>query len=101
MSQRFSKFVCLDWYDGPLRSIRRVDFVGEHPSESLVEVRTTLARVVGNDYYMRLSREDLVQMLALLDGKPVEDFHDGLVDVAMNEPCRMCEGDTTFWHTCE
>ncbi len=68
--------IALEWYDGPLIEIARVDFEKREP---LVEVSTSLVCRVTEEpprqtVVIRLSREHLVKMLDLVDGKPVEDY---------------------------
>ena len=75
--------IAIEWYDGPLIEIARVDFEHRAP---LVEVCTSLlCRVTGEwprqSVVLRLSREHLAKMLDLVDGKPVED-HDGAIHQA-------------------
>jgi len=75
--------IALEWYDGPLIEIARVEFEQRDP---LVEISTSLVcRVTGEaprqTVVLRLSREHLVRMLDLVDGKPVED-HDGTIHQA-------------------
>lgn len=78
--------IALEWYDGPLLEIAKVDFPdGKH----LVEIDTCLYALKTPDNspvqspipreqraVIRLSRGELQAMLDLLDGKPVKDFHD-------------------------
>lgn len=68
--------IAIEWYDGPLIEIARVDF---HDRAPLVEITTSLVcRVTGEwprqTVVLRLSREHLGKMLDLVDGKPVEDY---------------------------
>ena len=86
-----SNYIVLDWYDGPLLEIARVDFA-DH--DCMVQLRSlcTVCKVEqppskqlrgtvsGEEPWtrtiIRLTREDLQTMLDLLDGKPVKGFHD-------------------------
>jgi hypothetical protein len=74
-------YIVLDWYDGPLLQAAKVDFKANqwHPDRSMVQVES-LCTVEGEYPWQRatyrLSREDLLKMLDILDGKPVKDFHD-------------------------
>jgi len=75
--------IAIEWYDGPLLEIARVDLDHHDP---LVEITTSLlCRVTGEwprqSVVLRLSREHLAKMLDLVDGKPVED-HDGAIHQA-------------------
>lgn len=78
--------ITLDWYDGPLCTIRRIDFDATPgiPASVLCEVETfaaetheergvTMARV-------RLDRETLQAMIDAIDGKPVTDFFNHAID---------------------
>lgn len=78
--------ITLDWYDGPLCTIRRIDFDESTvmDTQPIVEVETfaadtheergcTMARV-------RLDRKTIQAMLDALDGKPVRDFHGTMVN---------------------
>jgi hypothetical protein len=84
-----SDYIALDWYDGPLLEIARVDFadgdrmvqvcslcheIEQPPSERLrgtISGEEPWTRTV-----LRLTRDDLQAMLDLLDGKPVKGVHD-------------------------
>lgn len=86
-----SDYIALDWYDGPLLEIARVDFadrdrmvqvcslcdvheIEQPPSERLrgtISGKEPWTRTV-----IRLTRDDLQAMLDLLDDKPVRGFHD-------------------------
>ena len=71
-------------YDGPLIEIARVDFDDRDP---LVEISTSLVcRVTGEPprqtVVLRLSREHIVKMLDLVDGKPVEDHDEAIHQAA-------------------
>lgn len=86
-----SDYIVLDWYDGPLLEIARVDFADRDP---LVQVCTLCTvheieqppserlrgTISGEEPWtrtvIRLTRDDLQAMLDLLDGKPVKGFHD-------------------------
>jgi hypothetical protein len=84
------EYIALDWYDGPLLEIARVDFAdGDrlvqvcslctvHPEEKPPSDRLR-AVVSGEDPWaravIRLSRADLLKMLDLVDGKPITDAH--------------------------
>lgn len=74
--------IILDWYDGPLLTIKKIDFPRESgPPHSLVEVSTFTVRPPeqdrGSDWAsVRISRDDLLKMIDLLDGKPVPTFRD-------------------------
>lgn len=76
--------IVLDWYDGPILSIAPV--VGGY-SDEVISYRMVQVRALGQafngdeeielpdraDVLMRFDREDLVRMLALLDGESVKD----------------------------
>jgi hypothetical protein len=86
-----SDYIVIDWYDGPLLEIARVDFtdrdrmvqvcslctvheIEQPPGERLRGMSSGEApwtRTV-----IRLTRDDLQTMLDLLDDKPVKGFHD-------------------------
>lgn len=76
----FGEEITTDWYDGPLRTIRRVTFPAEASSDPLVQIWTRLADVYPTEpgksalgeAVIRLSRDELVCMIDLLDGKPVK-----------------------------
>jgi hypothetical protein len=86
-----SDYIALDWYDGPLLEIARVDFA-DHDCMAQVRSLCTVHKieqppsarlrgtVSGEEPWtrttIRLTREDLQTMLDLLDGKPVKGFHD-------------------------
>lgn len=97
MSAVVGKYITLDWYDGPLLEIARVDFAeprADGVPKALVQVcslctvfaeeqppRERLRGTVSGDEpwtrtVIRLSREDLQDMMDLLDGKPVNGWHD-------------------------
>lgn len=88
--QTYGKTITTDWYDGPLRSLRLVYF---EDGDKHVEVDTMLAQVgepytIGRDnnvrdVKVRFDREELLQMLALLDGQAIKDWND---DLCMSEP---------------
>lgn len=77
--------IVTEWYDGPLRSIRAVEFADGH---RLIQVVTVLATVsesftIGydenaRDVMIRFDREELLKMLAAIDGKPIEDYRGDL-----------------------
>lgn len=83
-STKYSEWICLEWYDGPLSEVALVTFPD---GSKLAEIKCA-GGWVGEDYrvgkndekfyvnHMRLDRETLVAMLDLIDGKPVKDFHD-------------------------
>ena len=82
MKTEYSKWICLDWYDGPLSEIALVTF---DDGTKMAEIKCQ-GGWVGEDYrvgvsgekfyenHMRFDRETLVAMLDLIDGKPVKDF---------------------------
>ncbi len=85
MSSVVGDYICLDWYDGPLCEIARVDFGDDSPPHSLIQIRTlgwvedgdrTVPIPVRAAVVARLDRETLQSMIDLLDGKPVKDIHD-------------------------
>lgn len=68
--------VCLDWYDGPIRTGRRVEF---EDSSILVEVSGYPSRDPKPDHRgtwvsIRLDEEELLQLLAIVRGQPIEDY---------------------------
>lgn len=84
-------YIALDWHDGPLLEIARVDFpdhdrMVQVQSLCTVHAEDTLptggprAIVSGREPWtrcvIRLTRTDLQAMVDLLDGKPVKGFHD-------------------------
>lgn len=86
-----SDYIPLEWYDGPLLEIARVDFVDRDCMVQVCSLCTVhkieqppgeplRGTVSGDDPWtraiIRLTREDLQAMLDLLDGKPVRGFHD-------------------------
>ena len=85
--EQFGDGVVLEHYDGPLTTARRVQFPDAH---ALVQVETVLATVgepftIGYDanvreVVVRFDRDDLIKLLAIIDGTPVEDFHGAIVD---------------------
>ncbi len=82
-------YIALEWYDGPLLEIARVDFPGGHvlvqvcalctvhPEETPPSARLR-GTVSGNHPWtravIRLSRDDLRAMLDLAEGRPVTDW---------------------------
>lgn len=85
--------VVLEYHDGPLRTARQVTCAS---GEKLVQVETVLAMVsppfrIGHDndareVTVRFDRNELVRMLDIIDGKPVTDFHDRVVDPTQARP---------------
>lgn len=78
MSQVTKKYALL-WYDGPHLEIQGVRDSAEDKNE-IVEVSTWAAEVQdlmqGTYVTVRLSREDLQTMLALIDSLPIDDALD-------------------------
>lgn len=89
LNETVGDYIVLDWYDGPLLEIARVDFSDgdrliqvcslctARPEETAPTER--LRGTVHGDYpwtraTVRLTREHLQAMLDLMDGKPVKDF---------------------------
>lgn len=88
-NETIGDYVALDWYDGPLLEIARVDF---DDGDRLVQVCSLcnvspeekppserLRGVVSGDEpwtraTIRLSRDNLQAMLDMIDGKPVKGF---------------------------
>jgi hypothetical protein len=90
-SETVTTYISLEWYDGPLLEIARVDFSDRdamiqvcslctvHPEET--DPSSSLRGAVSGEApweraTIRLTRSDLLKMLDLIDGKPIEDFHD-------------------------
>lgn len=83
MKERLGKQITVEWVDGPLRSMRLVAF---EDGENLVQVDTSLATcsepyTIGycdtvRDVMVRFDREDVMNMLAILDGMAVKDWRD-------------------------
>lgn len=81
--QTYGETITTEWYDGPLRSLRLVYF---EDGDKRVEVDTMLAMVgepytIGRDnnvrdVKVRFDREELLKMLALLDGEAIKDWND-------------------------
>lgn len=80
--ETLGKEIALDWYDGPLLTIRVVAF---KDGDRLIQAETHLAMVGPlcqynyanvHDVRIRFGRDDLLAMLAALDGKPVKDYRD-------------------------
>lgn len=75
IKQNIGPDIVVDYHDGPLTTLRVVTF---DQGKSLLEIET-LGWVSGSyphhAVHCRLSREQLVTALAMLDGKPVEDFY--------------------------
>jgi hypothetical protein len=86
-----SEYIALDWYEGPLLEIARVDFadrdcavqvcslctvheIEQPPSERLRG--TTSGKKPWTRTVIRLTRNDLQSMMDMLDGKPVKDYND-------------------------
>ena len=86
VSRQVTKWHCIEWYDGPHCEIRGVrtppqDALGSEIIEvrqwaSEVEMRPVRGGETMPYATLRLTREDLQQMLALLDGGPVCDEPD-------------------------
>ena len=86
MKEQHGKWICLDWYDGPLLEIAVVTFPDSPAPGPLIEAKTygfeSEDGHVGYDgavvpmTHVRFTRESLVAMLDLLDGKPVKGFFD-------------------------
>lgn len=80
--QTEGEVITLDWHDGPLCQISRLDFEDDKP---LVQVRS-LGWSEGSHpremHVVRLDREQVQAMLDLLDGKPVEDFDGEKIETA-------------------
>lgn len=95
--ETISDYIALDWYDGPLVEIARVDFPEPRVAgvpDAMIHVCSLCtvheleqppsgplrAMVSGDEPWtrsvIRLTRSDLQKMLDLLDGKPVKGFHD-------------------------
>jgi hypothetical protein len=65
-----------EWYDGPLRSWGLVPNDERH-TEPLVELCSNLAWTdARKNTHVRLSRAELQHALDMMDGKPVQDFHE-------------------------
>lgn len=83
MSEIKRRTITFDWYDGPLLEARRVEFPDCPP---MVEVETFI--VADTDRLerdcpwgaMRFDEDDLLKMLAIVRGQPVEDYHGRDVD---------------------
>lgn len=84
-------YIALDWYDGPLLEIARVDFPDGDRMVQVCSLCMVLAdeappterlraTVSGTEPWtrttIRLTRKDLLNMLDLIDGKPVKGFFD-------------------------
>lgn len=74
--------ITIDWHDGPLCEITRLDF---DDGEPLIELRSL--GVVEGTYprevlVSRLDRRTVQAMLDALDGKPVKDFDDEEIETA-------------------
>ncbi len=77
-------YIILSYYDQPLMQIARVEFENvDGESTVLVQVDTLLCTIEGERPWeraiCRFSRDELVKMIAVIDGEPVEDFFDGMV----------------------
>ena len=85
-------FVSLDWYDGPLLEVARVQFA-RPGGEPLIEIRGRQFDFLHEDpvgeRMIRVSRSDVQAMLDLLDGKHVVDCMDTGGEAAK---CRRCRG---------
>lgn len=103
VSETVSDYVILDWYDGPLCEIARVEFANDDPMVQICSLCTVKpvettpsaplrAAVSGDDPWtratIRLTRADLVKMLDLVDGKPIEDWSGEAVAVVQAEKPR-------------
>lgn len=72
------EYIAIDWLDGPITEIARVDFAGRR---SLMQIRALFVSVEHEGTWrrcveIRLNRETLQAALDLLDGKPVQDHED-------------------------
>lgn len=81
--QKLGPIITTEWYDGPLRTIRLVEF---SDGDRMIQVDTMMAevgepRTIGyddnvRDVMVRFDREELVAMIDVIDGKTVTDFFD-------------------------
>ena len=96
MTAIVTDYIALEWYDGPLLEVARVDFVDRDSPKPMVQVCALCtvkaiegppsaglrAAVSGDEPWtratIRLTREDLVKMLDLIDGKAIEDWNGDL-----------------------
>lgn len=103
MSETLGSEIVTEWYDGPLRSVRVVEFADR---DRLVQVETVLATVgepmtIGHDtnareVVVRFTRDELVNMIAVIDGKPIADWRDDArISIVDNAPHSAAEGATT------
>ncbi len=80
IKQNVGPDIVVDHYDGPITTLRVVAFErgDQQVPDRLLEVET-MGWVTGSyprhAVHCRLSREQLLTALAMLDGKPVEDFY--------------------------
>lgn len=78
-NRRVGEPIALHWYDGPLVEILRLQ---RNHCPIMVEIRSRLCKIQGEEPWKEVSlcltREELIKMVDLIDGKPVEDCHGDL-----------------------
>jgi hypothetical protein len=68
--------ITLDWYDGALSEIRRIDIEGVEPLVQVHSLGWSEGSYPHEMHVMRLNREKVQAMLDMLDGKPVKSWED-------------------------
>lgn len=93
------RLITLDWYDGPLCTARRCEYE-QRPNITtipLVEVSTYPCRDPEKDHRgpwvsIRLDEDTILQLLAIVRGERVQDWHDDLIDPTEEEPAETTDG---------